>query len=128
MWIRNTNKWPQRNMPAETYSSVFNYCITNQKTVHVFQDLDKISIPDSEYIIECDYRINNIPVFDKFKEICDKSSLFIGVDSGAIYVAQTSCNIVTVCIGSDGHGYQRNSIYCHANDIYNFLTNFYNNV
>ncbi len=131
LWIRNTNKWPERNMSPQVYLNIFKFCLEKKKIVYVFQDLNKINIQKSEYIIECDYRKNNIPLFDKFKEICDKSSLYIGVDSGPLYVAQTSCNIFTVCIGNDHHLYQtkcnhNNHSFVSPYNIYNFLINFYN--
>ena len=130
LWIRNTTKHPGRNMEAEVYLNIFKFCIEKQKYVYVFQDLNKINIQNSEYIIDCDYRKNNIPLFDKFKEICNKSSLYIGTDSGPLYVAQTSCNIYTVCIGACGSWeYPRkcnNNSFVSPSNIYNFLIQFYN--
>ena len=111
VWIRNTNKWPDRNMPPTVYSYLFDYCIKHKKTLYVFQDLTPVKLPPSEYIVECNYRINNIPDFDKFKEICDDCCVYIGVASGPLYIVNTTCNIYTICINGDYHQYFNENAY-----------------
>jgi hypothetical protein len=102
--IRNTNKWPQRNMPLSIYSQVILYCIRNKIYVYVIQDLIPIDLPPSEYVIECNYRVNNLPNLDKYREIYNECCLFIGCCSGSINVPSMYCkNTVTVCIESDPH-------------------------
>lgn len=83
IWIRNTNKWPERNMSPHIYNSVFDFCIKNKKTCYVFQDLQPVKIPDNEYIIDSTIRYKNRPNFDKFLDICNKCDYFIGADSGS---------------------------------------------
>ena len=71
IWIRNTNKWPERNMSPYTYNSIFNYCISNNIKCYVFQDLIPISLPINDYIINSTDRYKNRPNF--FEKICGAS-------------------------------------------------------
>lgn len=124
IWIRNTNKWPERNISPSVYLKLFDYCITNNKTLHVFQDLIPIKLPTSEYIIECNYRLNNIPDFDKFKEICDMCCMYIGVASGPLYIANSLCNIYTICLGRDKYNFfceNKNNITIEQTDLVNVV-------
>ena len=83
IWIRNTNKWTQRNMKPFIYNAIFNYCINNKKKCYVFQDLIPIKLPNNEYIIDSTIRFKQRPDFDNFLNICNKCDIFIGPDSGA---------------------------------------------
>ena len=87
VWIRKTNKYPERNMPEEIYLTLFNYCIINKKHLHIFLDLEKVDVPKNEYLHIYDFRKNNQPLLDEFVKICNKSYLFIGCDSGTSWVA-----------------------------------------
>jgi hypothetical protein len=88
VWIRNTTHDPSRNLPQSCYLALFDYCIQNKKHLHIFQDWQKVSIPDSEYLHTYDnFRINNSFLFDEFIKICNKSYLYIGCDSGASWMA-----------------------------------------
>jgi hypothetical protein len=111
IWIRNTNKWPDRNMPPTVYLYLFDYCIKHKITLYVFQDLTPVKLPSSEYIVECNDRINNIPDFDKFKKICDDCCVYIGVSSGPLYIVNTLCNIYTICINGDPYHYFNENAY-----------------
>lgn len=97
IWIRNTNKWPSRNMPPEIYNTLFMYCITNKKHLYVFMDLIPVEYPDNEYIHICDFRENNIPMFDKFVEVCNNAYIYVGVDSGSSEIAITYTNVNIIC-------------------------------
>lgn len=83
IWIRNTNKWPGRNMLIETYESVFNYCINNNITCYVFMDLIQIELPNSKYIINSTNRFKNRPNWDNFLNILSKCDFYIGSNSGS---------------------------------------------
>lgn len=87
VWIRKTNKYPERNMPEEIYLTLFNYCISNKKHLHIFLDLEKVTVPINEYLHVYDFRKNNQPLFDEFVKICNKSYIFIGCDSGSSWIA-----------------------------------------
>jgi len=101
IWIRNTNKWPERNIGATIYDPVFEYCILNKKKCYVFQDLIPIDLPNSEYIIDSTIRFKQRPDFDNFVDICNKCDYFIGADSGPIHllnVLKTSTR--NICISN----------------------------
>jgi hypothetical protein len=83
MWIRNTNKWPDRNMPPHIYNSIFDYCISNKIICYVFQDLIPVVLPINEYIIDSTDRYKNRPNFDNFLNICNQCDYYIGCDSGS---------------------------------------------
>ena len=87
VWIRKTNKCPERNLPEEIYLTLFNYCIANKKHLHIFLDLEKVDVPVNEFLHVHDYRKNNQPLFDEFVKICNKSYLYIGCDSGSSWIA-----------------------------------------
>jgi len=80
--IRNTNKWSFRNLPENIYNSLFNYCIENKRTIHVFLDLTPVYIPENEYIKIYNNRVNNIPNIDLYTQIVNNCSIYIGCDSG----------------------------------------------
>jgi hypothetical protein len=82
MWIRNTTKWPERNMQPYIYNSIFNYCISNKIVCYVFQDLIPVVLPINEYIIDSTDRYKNRPNFDNFLNICNQCDYYIGCDSG----------------------------------------------
>ena len=100
VWIRKTNKHPERNMPEEIYLTLFNYCISNKKHLHIFLDLEKVNIPINEYLHVYDFRKNNQPLFDEFVKICNKSYLYIGCDAGSSYIA--SCYTKANCLFYNG--------------------------
>jgi len=88
VWIRNTSIDTSRNLPQSCYLALFDYCIQNKKHLHIFQDWQKVSIPESEYLHTYDnFRVNNSFLFDEFIKICNKSYLYIGCDSGASWMA-----------------------------------------
>jgi hypothetical protein len=101
IWIRNTNKWEFKNTNKSYYETLFDYCIRNEKTCYVFQDLIPIDIPTNEYIIECNNRIKNRPDFDTFLNICNDCDIFIGADSGPIYLLMHQpLSILKICYNS----------------------------
>jgi hypothetical protein len=83
IWIRNTNKWPERNMHHTTYNIVFRYCIEKQITCKVFLDLIPVQLPDSQYIINATTRFKNRPDWDNITYILQECDFFIGTDSGS---------------------------------------------
>jgi hypothetical protein len=100
VWIRNTNKWPGRNLPQMYYNSLFDYCIKNNKICNVFQDLIPVELPNHPNIIDCTVRIKNRPDLDNFINVCDDSDIFIGADSGPmLLVMHSSIDIIAICFG-----------------------------
>ena len=100
IWIRNTNKWSHKNIPENVYKHLFNYCIDNNKTCYVFQDIIPVDLPINENIIDCTTRYKNRPDFDNFLKVCSTTDIFIGADSGATQVvAYSSINPIILCIG-----------------------------
>ena len=87
VWIRKTGLESTANMPEEIYTALFSYCIANKKHLYIFLDLNKITVPENEYLHVCDFRKNNQPLFDEFVKICNKSYLYVGSDSGSSYIA-----------------------------------------
>ena len=86
-WIRKTNNTPTRNLPPEIYWALFIYCITNKKHLHIFLDLEKVSIPKNEYLHVYDNRKNNQPLFDEFIQKCNNSYIYVGSCSGSSWMA-----------------------------------------
>jgi hypothetical protein len=74
-------------MPEEIYTALFSYCIANKKHLYIFLDLNKITVPENEYLHVCDFRKNNQPLFDEFVKICNKAYIYVGCDSGSSYIA-----------------------------------------
>jgi len=98
IWIRNTNKWPQKNTNIEFYNKLFDYCILNNKICYVFQDLIPIIIPNHCNIIDSTRRYKNRPDFDYFINICSESDIFIGADSGPLHLLiNQNINILKLC-------------------------------
>lgn len=101
IWIRNSNKWDIKNTNKQYYETLFDYCIKNNKICYVFQDLIPIDIPNSNYIIDCTTRIKNRPDFDNFIRICNNCDIFIGADSGPIYLLiHQPISILKICYHS----------------------------
>ena len=86
-WVRNSNTISEANMPKDIYLTLFDYCIKNKKHLYVFLDINKISVPENDYLHVCDFRKNNSPLFDEFVKICNKSYIYVGCDSGSSYIA-----------------------------------------
>lgn len=105
LWIRNTNKWPSRNMLPDCYNSIFKYCIDNNKTCYVFQDLLPVEIPNNKYIIDSTKRFKQRPDFDNFLNICDNCDIFIGVDSGSteFILIHSTTNVYFTSLSDVGH-------------------------
>jgi hypothetical protein len=126
IFIRNTNKSPMRNIPQEFYKYLFDYCILHNKICNVFQDLIPIELPNSENIIDCTDRFKNRPNFDKFIEICSKSDIYIGANSGTSeLVAYCKINIKMILIEGDHITWsplvtKTNCVMCLFNDINKF--------
>tara|TARA_B110000208_G_scaffold192020_1_gene261850 strand:- start:7780 stop:8784 length:1005 start_codon:yes stop_codon:yes gene_type:complete len=124
IWVRNTNKWPQRNMQPVIYNAVFDYCINNKKKCYVFQDLIPIKLPNNEYIIDSTIRFKQRPDFDNFIDICNKCDYFIGADSGPIHllnVLKTSNRNICLC----NHRLLKNIII--SNNPIDIIKNYYEN-
>lgn len=130
IWIRNTNKWPQRNTLTETYKSVFDYCINNNITCYVFMDLLEIELPTSNYIINSTDRFKNRPNWDNFLNILSKCDFYIGSDSGSSEIVLLNVKINMLFQSFDSNNYVFNKIinknkedgyYC---DIYNIKEQF----
>jgi hypothetical protein len=85
-WVRKSNT-VEANMPEDIYLALFEYCIQHKKHLYVFLDINKVSVPENEYLHVCDYRKNNSPLFDEFVKICNKAYLYVGCDSGSSYIA-----------------------------------------
>lgn len=98
VWIRSTNKWPEKNMPENYYKTLFNFCINNNKVCYVFQDLLPVELPKHENIIDCTNRFKNRPNFDEFFNISNTVDIFFGADSGATqFLAYSSTSALVVC-------------------------------
>lgn len=97
IWIRNSNKWIERNFKKEIYLKIFEHCISNNIYLYVFQDIIKIDLPNNEYIIDCAIRYDNCINVDKFVDICNNCSIFFGCVSGTTHIAHryTSCVLYT---------------------------------
>ena len=124
IWIRNTNKWPAKNISPHIYNSVFDYCINNKKTCYVFQDLIPIKLPNNDYIIDSTIRFKQRPDFDSFIDICNKCDYFIGADSGPIHllnVLKTSNR--NICLSD--HRLFKNIII--TNNPIDIINNYYKN-
>jgi hypothetical protein len=80
--IRNSNKWPHRNLPESVYRCIFNYCIDNSINLYVFTDLIDVDLPKNEYIHRATKRLNNIQDIDHYRDIINNCQIFIGSDSG----------------------------------------------
>ena len=101
IWIRNTNKWPDRNIPYDYYNELFNYCIKHDKICYAYQDLIPVNIPKHPNIIECNIndKFKNRTDLDKFMEICQECDIFIGQDSGSTQMAmQCKNDILIICL------------------------------
>ena len=102
IWVRNTNKWPERNMSKHQYTSVFDYCILNNKKCYVFQDIIHIDIPKHQNIIEMNVsdKIKNMPNLDNFMKICNESDIYIGANSGITEIVVSSkIDILVISVG-----------------------------
>ena len=90
LWIRNTNKWPQRNTPQSLIDNICKFCIATKRKCYVIQDLQETPVPDNEYIINylrSDdsnglYMKGSIHI-DNIIELSKKCGVYIGADSGA---------------------------------------------
>ena len=103
IWIRNTNKHPARNISPDIYNSVFNYCNENKKHLHVFLDLIPVDVVETEFIHIMNIREDNIPLFDKFVDICKDCYIFIGSDSGPAQIISnfTKTNLIMVSLPNE---------------------------
>jgi hypothetical protein len=98
IWIRNTNKWEYKNTKEDYYNCLLEYCIKNDKMCYVFQDVTPVTLPIHCNIIDCTSRIKNRPDFDNFINICSDSDIYIGSDSGPIYLLlHQNIDIVKIC-------------------------------
>lgn len=125
VWIRNSNKHPNRNMESNIYNSLFKYCISNNKICCVFQDLTPICLPEDHNIVDMTRRYKNRPDFDFFIKTCIECDIFIGSDSGPLYLLmQQPINIIKFCCHNTF--YTDNMIF-HTKNMTSALDNFYNN-
>jgi len=127
IWIRNTNKWEFKNTNKKYYETLFDYCIVNNKKCYVFQDLIPVDIPKNDYIIECNNRIKNRPDFDSFLNICSECDIFIGADSGPIYLLlHQPISILKICYNSLWYIDNNTKINInHENALLNTINDFY---
>ena len=127
IWIRNTNKWPHKNIPNDYYNALFKYCILNNKICYVFQDIVPIELPIHDNIIECNERFKNRPNYDTFVKICSECDIYIGADSGPTYLLMhQSIKILKICNGPVV--YTNNTVISNINNeslLLNILSNFY---
>jgi len=96
IWIRNTDKHPDRNTLITTYETVFNYCIENKIYCNVFLDIIPIELPNSEFIINKTQITKTSINWDNYIEIINNCDFFIVSDSGAteFILANTNINIL----------------------------------
>ena len=131
IWTRNTNKWPDRNLPKEVYTAVFDYCILNNKKCYVFQDLIRIDIPEHSNFIEMNTtdRVKNLPNLDKFMELCNNSDIYIGADSGSTEIAALcKTDILVLCSGNLNIKCNCFKYITNREQIINALNNYYNTI
>jgi hypothetical protein len=125
--IRNTNKWPNRNIQIDYCNAVFDYCIANNKICYVFQDIIAIDLPIHDNIIECNDRFKNRPNFDNFVNICSECDIYIGADSGPTYLLMhQQFNCLKIC--NNNLEYKTNNAISHIDNnslLLNILNNFY---
>jgi hypothetical protein len=106
LWIRNTNKWPQRNTPQTLIDNICKFCIATKRKCYVIQDLQETPVPDNEYIINylrSDdsnglYMKGSIHI-DNIIELSKKCGVYIGADSGASEIIAANINIPVKSIG-----------------------------
>ena len=79
IWVRMTNKDPQRNFSVIVLDALFDYCIANKIYLYIFLDLIPIPVRESEYIIVCNREEHT---WDAFVKICSECYLYIGCSSG----------------------------------------------
>ena len=127
IWVRNTNKWPNKNIQIDYCNALFDYCISNNKKCYVFQDIIPIDLPVHDNIIECNERFKNRPNYDNFVKICSECDIYIGADSGPIYLLMhQQINCLKICNGN--LEYTNNSVISNINNeslLLNVLYNFY---
>ena len=124
IWIRNTNKWSEKNMSPYAYNSIFDYCISNKIKCYVFQDLIPIDLPINDYIIDSTDRYKNRPNFDNFLDISNKCDYYIGCDSGSTEFISAYSN---TCIRYTSHVTDfvlknNNSRLLNVNDLYKSIS------
>ena len=128
VWIRSTNKWPEKNMPENYYKTLFNFCINNNKVCYVFQDLLPVELPKHENIIDCTNRFKNRPNFDEFFNISNTVDIFFGADSGATqFLAYSSTSALVVCF-TELLCVRDKNIICNVStgeNLTNLLKNYY---
>ena len=127
IWIRSSNKWSTKNIHEDIYNTLFDYCISNNKKCFVFQDLMPINLPNHYNIIDSTTRYKNRPDFDYFIKICSESDIFIGADSGPLYLLlHQPINILKLC--TDTTSYSNSSLISSINKniLIDKLNDFYN--
>jgi len=128
IFIRNTNKWPERNMPSDIYTALFNYCIANKKHLYIFLDLIPVDIPESEFLHCPNIREGGLLLIDEIINICNKSYIFIGADSGITEICELYSKTNVLCtskgallrtINTNQHVYHSGILIHHLNSLYN---------
>jgi hypothetical protein len=125
IYLRNSNKWPHKNISPEIYNTLFDYCIFNNKICHVFQDLIPVVLPNHSNIIDSTKRFKNRPDFDYFINKSNECDIFLGEDSGPLYLLlHQNKNILKLCTSCIQ--YNNNVINnVNKNELINILNNFY---
>ena len=130
VWIRNTNKHPSRNMSYSIYNSLFNYCIQNKKRLYIFLDLIKVEVPQNEYLIICDVKMEYSLNLDNFLEVCKNCSVFICTNSGITDIVSYYLDInVLLNSGPDFSNFSKlngvNKLFTDSNTMIKYLDNIY---
>lgn len=126
IYIRNSTKWPHKNISPEIYNTLFDYCISNNKTCYVFQDLMPVVLPNHPNIIDSTTRFKNRPDFDNFIKISNDCDVYLGEDSGPIYLLlHQNKNILKLC--TSNIQYNNNNVInnVNKNKLIDILNNFY---
>ena len=126
IYIRNSTKWPHKNISPEIYNTLFDYCISNNKTCYVFQDLMPVVLPNHPNIIDSTTRFKNRLDFDNFIKISNDCDVYLGEDSGPIYLLlHQNKNILKLC--TSNIQYNNNNVInnVNKNKLIDILNNFY---
>lgn len=128
MFIRNTNKCPERNLPPEIYNAVFSFCMNNKIHLHVFQDLVPVDVPENPLIHNI--WIPGSPQLKKMVNLCRKSHVYIGGNSGAGIIAYSQSRSNVLYYKEYDPFYYKNLVppilFKTANDITSLLKNYFN--
>jgi hypothetical protein len=127
IFIRNTSKHTHRNINKDIYEGLFQYCIDNKKHLYVCLDLIPVTLPENEFIHNCNIREDGVLLIDTIIDICNKCYIYIGADSGITEICNlyTSTNILCTQKSFLLKKINNNPEICNSNDLISTLNNVY---